>query len=67
MIKIAQLDGGNVVLEDETLREFKSAVRGEIITQEEVGYDDARIVFNGMIDKRPALIVRWIILRIAGW
>lgn len=31
---------------------------GELIGPEDAGYDDARAVFNAMIDKRPALIAR---------
>ncbi len=58
MIKIAQLDGDNTVLDDATLHEFESAVRGEVLTVEHDGYDEARIIHNGMIDKHPALIVR---------
>lgn len=38
--------------------QFATAVRGEIMTPDSPGYDDARKLYNGMIDKRPALIVR---------
>jgi FAD/FMN-containing dehydrogenase len=31
---------------------------GEILRADDAGYDDARRIFNGLIDKRPALIVR---------
>jgi FAD/FMN-containing dehydrogenase len=31
---------------------------GELIGQEDTGYDEARVVFNAMIDKRPLLIAR---------
>jgi len=33
-------------------------VRGECLTPDSVGYDAARAVWNGMIDSRPAVIVR---------
>ena len=32
--------------------------RGELITADHVDYDTARAVWNGMIDRRPALIAR---------
>ncbi|UXN66457.1 FAD-binding oxidoreductase (plasmid) [Phyllobacterium sp. A18/5-2] len=38
--------------------ELRSAMHGELLEPGDVGYDDARIVWNGMIDRRPALIAR---------
>jgi FAD/FMN-containing dehydrogenase len=32
--------------------------RGPVIDPEDSGYDPARTTFNGMIDRRPATIVR---------
>ena len=37
---------------------LRSSLRGELIVPSDAGYDDARAVWNGMIDKRPALIAR---------
>ncbi|RWB78779.1 MAG: FAD-binding oxidoreductase [Mesorhizobium sp.] len=34
------------------------SLRGEVILRDDAGYDDARKVYNGMIDKRPLLIAR---------
>src|SRR5215211_5199616 len=45
-------------VEEGAVREFGAGLRGELLRPEEDGYDAARRVFNGMIDKRPALIVR---------
>src|SRR5436190_18436784 len=38
--------------------ELRAQLRGEVITPEDAGYDEARAVYNGMIDKRPALVAR---------
>ncbi len=38
--------------------QLRSALRGELILPLDAGYEEARRIWNGMIDKRPALIVR---------
>jgi FAD/FMN-containing dehydrogenase len=38
--------------------EFRAAFRGELIEPGDPGYDEARAVYNGMIDRRPRLIAR---------
>jgi FAD/FMN-containing dehydrogenase len=43
---------------DETIASLRSAIRGELLTAGTPEYDAARTVWNGMIDKRPALIAR---------
>jgi FAD binding domain/Berberine and berberine like len=40
------------------LQEFKAHLCGELICPNDYGYDAARKVWNGMIDKYPALIIR---------
>ena len=42
----------------ESIEQLKSAIRGELIQPTDAAYDAARKVYNGMIDKRPRLIVR---------
>lgn len=39
-----------------SLNGLESSLRGSLITPESVDYDEARKVWNGMIDRRPALI-----------
>jgi FAD/FMN-containing dehydrogenase len=37
---------------------FREAFAGEIVLPDDPSYDAARIVWNGMIDRRPAIVVR---------
>ena len=39
-------------------RELAAVVRGDLIVPGDPGYDEARAVYNGMIDKHPAAIAR---------
>jgi FAD/FMN-containing dehydrogenase len=40
------------------ISKLRESLRGEVITPEDPGYDDARTVLPGNIDRRPAVIVR---------
>jgi FAD/FMN-containing dehydrogenase len=46
------------MLTDTSVAAFKSALRGELIAPGDARYDEARKVYNGMINKRPRLIAR---------
>jgi FAD/FMN-containing dehydrogenase len=43
---------------DLPVQELSSRLSGEIVSPGDAGYDEARSVWNAMIDKRPSLIVR---------
>ncbi|HEX4836991.1 MAG TPA: FAD-binding oxidoreductase, partial [Solirubrobacteraceae bacterium] len=49
---------GQPSLGEATTRELREALRGELVLPGDAGYDEARSVWNGMIDRRPALIAR---------
>jgi FAD/FMN-containing dehydrogenase len=40
------------------IESLRSNVGGALVAEGDVGYDEARIVYNAMIDRRPAAIVR---------
>lgn len=45
-------------LSESVIEAFKTQIRGKIIFPEDQEYDQTRKVFNGMIDKRPEMIVK---------
>ena len=58
-LPIATQSINNKITPDENaIQQFKILLRGEIVRPGDPSYDDARKIYNAMIDKRPALIVR---------
>ena len=47
-----------LTLEDTALAELTAGLRGHVIGRGDPTYDEARKIWNGSIDKRPALIAR---------
>jgi len=47
-----------VELDSASIDTFRSSLRGELLRPGDADYDATRAVWNGMIDKRPALIAR---------
>jgi hypothetical protein len=45
-------------LREQVGQHFKARFRGELYAPGDQGYDDARKVYNAMIDKRPGLVAR---------
>ena len=41
-----------------TVEELRGRTSGQVITEDDPGYDEARAVHNAMIDKRPSVVVR---------
>ncbi|CAD6527989.1 6-hydroxy-D-nicotine oxidase [Paraburkholderia kirstenboschensis] len=40
------------------IEELKTAVRGQLLLPDDAGFDEARSIWNAMIDRRPAMILR---------
>ena len=50
--------GGQTTLKQETMDELTKKIAGQVLTPDSSGYEKARTIWNAMIDRRPALIVR---------
>ena len=57
-LRIATTAGADTTLKETAVEEFKASLRGELLQPGDVGYDEARTIWNAMIDKKPGLIVR---------
>jgi FAD/FMN-containing dehydrogenase len=57
-LRIITTGGTDTVLDEATVQGFKTSVRGPLLRPGDAGYDEARTVWNGMIDRKPALIAR---------
>lgn len=56
-ISLKTLDGGIREFEKESLDGFAAGLRGPLLDAWSPGYDDARELWNAMLDRRPGLIV----------
>src|SRR5579864_9719364 len=48
----------DTVIDEAAIQEFRTGLRGNLLGPDDEGYDAARRVWNGMIDRKPGLIVR---------
>ena len=47
-----------LTLEEPALAEFEAGFRGQVVGRDDPAYDEHRKIWNGSIDRRPALIAR---------
>src|SRR5438105_895840 len=57
-LRIVTSEGTDLFLEEPTVQQLAAELRGPLVRDGDAGYDAARTVWNGMIDRRPALIAR---------
>ena len=58
MVDIMTLNGGQSVLGAPEIVALRSGLRGAVLLSGDEGYETARRVWNGNVDRRPAVIVR---------
>jgi FAD/FMN-containing dehydrogenase len=58
MTTIVQTNNLTSMLDESAITRFRSSLRGDLILPVDEGYEEARKVYNGMIDRRPGLIAR---------
>lgn len=57
-MKVKTMDGSEIELKQEILDSLKIRLKGPVLISGDVGFDESRTVWNGMIDRRPAIVVR---------
>ena len=57
MPNLTTLEGGSISVSEDAVTAFGDALEGDLLTPESAEYDEARTLWNDMIDRRPGLIV----------
>ena len=57
-LSLTTLEGGMTTISAPALEAFAASLRGQTLHAGDGGYDEARTVWNAMIERRPGLIVR---------
>ena len=59
-ISVMSLSGEATNLSDSEISKFKKNFSGQLLNKDDKDYNEARLIWNGMIDKHPALIAQCI-------
>ena len=57
-VDLVTLDGTGTAISEDSVQALAGSMRGDLLTGDSPGYEEARAIWNAMIDRRPALIVR---------
>jgi FAD/FMN-containing dehydrogenase len=57
-LRVTRLGGEDGALSNHSVDDLRRTLHGSLLTAADVAYDVARRVWNGMVDKRPALIAQ---------
>ena len=57
-IAAVTIGGGDTELPSPAVDDFASRIRGQLIRSGDPGHEPARQLWNGMIDRSPALVAR---------
>ena len=57
-LRVSTLDGDEAILSEKVVEGFKAKLSGELILPGDGNYETARRVWNGDIDRKPALIAQ---------
>jgi FAD/FMN-containing dehydrogenase len=57
-VQFTGLKGGTIALSTDILTALRPELRGSLCLLDEAGYDEARTIWNAMIDRRPSAVVR---------
>ncbi|WP_027533446.1 FAD-binding oxidoreductase [Bradyrhizobium sp. WSM3983] len=57
-LRLTSLQGGAIALTGDSLDALRQTLRGNVCLPEEAGYDEARTIWNAMIDRHPGAVVR---------
>ena len=57
-LRVTMHTGADAILGEGVVEALRASLRGPLLRTGDAGYDAARTIWNGMIDRRPALIAR---------
>ena len=57
-LRVTMNTGAEAMLDEGVVETFRSNLRGQLLCAGDDGYEEARKIWNSMIDRRPALIAR---------